>query len=94
MLHTPITVAATPTIAESDVGANPGFARQMTAMGHCSRPFNFLALPSIAVPCGFASNGLPVAFQLAARPFAEEVLLRAGRAYERATDWHHKAPKL
>jgi aspartyl-tRNA(Asn)/glutamyl-tRNA(Gln) amidotransferase subunit A len=94
VLHTPITVAATPTIAESDVGANPGFARQMTAMGHCSRPFNFLALPSIAVPCGFASNGLPVAFQLAARPFAEEVLLRAGRAYERATDWHHKAPKL
>ena len=94
VLHAPIMVAPAPTIAESDLGANPGFARQMTVMGHCTRPFNFLALPSISVPCGFAENGLPVAFQLAARPFAEDVLLRAARTYERATDWHRQAPKL
>jgi aspartyl-tRNA(Asn)/glutamyl-tRNA(Gln) amidotransferase subunit A len=94
VLHVPVMVASPPTIAESDVGANPGFARQMTAMGHCTRPFNFLALPSVSVPCGFAADGLPAAFQLAARPYAETTLLRAARAYERATDWHRKAPAL
>ena len=94
VLHVPVLVAAVPTIAESDIGANPGFAQAMTSMGHCTRPFNFLGIPSISVPCGFTANGLPAAFQLAARPFAEDVLLRAARAYERETDWHRQAPKL
>jgi aspartyl-tRNA(Asn)/glutamyl-tRNA(Gln) amidotransferase subunit A len=94
MLHTPVMVAPVPTIAESDTGANPGFARAMVAMGHCTRPFNFLGLPAISVPCGFAANGLPAAFQLAARPFAESLLLRAARAYERETEWHRRAPSL
>ena len=94
VLHAPVMVAAPPTIAESDIGANPGFARAMTTMGHCTRPFNFLGLPAISVPCGFAANGLPAAFQLAARPFAEDVLLRAARAYERETEWTTRAPAL
>ena len=41
-----------------------------------------------------AANGLPAAFQLAARPFAEDVLLRAARAYERETEWTKRAPAL
>ncbi len=94
VLHAPVMVAAPPTIAESDIGANPGFGRAMVAMGHCTRPFNFLGLPAISVPCGFTGNGLPAAFQLAARPFAEDVLLCAARAYERETDWHRRAPTL
>lgn len=94
VLHAPVMTASPPTIAESDIGANPGFAGQMTAMGHCTRPFNFLALPAVSVPCGFDGRGLPAAFQLAARPFAETTLLRAARAYERATEWHRKTPGL
>ena len=94
VLHTPILVAAVPSIAEADIGANPGFAKAMTTMGHCTRPYNFMGLPSISMPCGFTANGLPAAFQLAARPFAEDLLLRAARAYERETDWHRQAPEL
>ncbi len=94
VLHTPVMVEAPPTIAASDIGANPGFASAMVAMGHCTRPFNFLGLPAIAVPCGFDAKGLPAAFQLAARPFAEATLLRAARAYERETDWTARAPVL
>ncbi|MEK7244982.1 MAG: amidase [Pseudomonadota bacterium] len=94
VLHAPVMVGPVPTIAESDIGANPGFARAMTTMGHCTRPFNFLGLPAISVPCGFTENGLPAAFQLAARPFAEDVLLRAARTYERETEWHRRAPVL
>lgn len=93
VLHTPVMVETQPTIAESDIGANPGFSTAMVAMGHCTRPFNFLGLPAISVPCGFGAEGLPVAFQLAARPFAEATLLRAARAYERETEWSRREPR-
>ena len=92
MLHTPVMVESPPTIAESDIGANPGFSKTMVAMGHCTRPFNFMGLPAISVPCGFDAKGLPSAFQLAARPFAENTLLRAANAYERETDWVRRCP--
>ncbi|MBM3564536.1 MAG: amidase [Alphaproteobacteria bacterium] len=92
VLHTPVMLAPPPTIAESDIGANPGFSEAMAAMGHCTRPFNFLGLPAISVPCGFGPDDLPAAFQLAARPFAENTLLRAARAYERETEWFRRRP--
>ena len=34
------------------------------------------------------------AFQLVGRPFDEATVLRAGHAYEQATDWHTRAPAL
>ena len=46
------------------------------------------ALPAISIPGGFTSDNLPIGLQLGARPFAEETLFRAARAYEHATDWH------
>jgi aspartyl-tRNA(Asn)/glutamyl-tRNA(Gln) amidotransferase subunit A len=45
------------------------------------------------VPCGF-SAGLPVGLQLIGPPFAEELLLRAGDAYQRVTDWHTRRPEI
>jgi aspartyl-tRNA(Asn)/glutamyl-tRNA(Gln) amidotransferase subunit A len=57
-------------------------------------PFNMAGLPALALPCGFAANGLPVSLQLAGRPFDEATVLRAGHAYERATDWHRRRPPL
>jgi aspartyl-tRNA(Asn)/glutamyl-tRNA(Gln) amidotransferase subunit A len=51
-------------------------------------PFNIAGVPSISVPCGFSSAGLPIGMQIAGGPFQEATLLRAARAYEAATDWH------
>jgi aspartyl-tRNA(Asn)/glutamyl-tRNA(Gln) amidotransferase subunit A len=47
-------------------------------------PFNLTQQPAATVPCGFASNGLPVAMQLVGPRFSERTVLRAARAYERA----------
>jgi aspartyl-tRNA(Asn)/glutamyl-tRNA(Gln) amidotransferase subunit A len=55
-------------------------------------PFNLTGLPAISVPCGFTRAGLPVGLQLAAAPWRESLLLRAGHAYERATTWHQRRP--
>src|SRR5262245_50786712 len=51
-------------------------------------PFNLSGLPALALPCGFTSGGLPISLQLAGRPFDEATVLRAGHAYEQATEWH------
>jgi aspartyl-tRNA(Asn)/glutamyl-tRNA(Gln) amidotransferase subunit A len=49
-------------------------------------------LPSLAVPCGFDDEGLPVGMQIIGRPFAEAGLLRAGHAFQSVTDFHRRAP--
>ena len=69
-------------------GASPWIYTRFT------RPFNYLGVPALSVPCGFTANGLPVGFQLAGRPFAEALLFRLGHAYQQATDWHLRAPSL
>ncbi len=57
-------------------------------------PFNLTGLPTLALPCGFASSGLPLSLQLAGRPFEEATVLRVGHAYEQATLWHTRRPPL
>jgi aspartyl-tRNA(Asn)/glutamyl-tRNA(Gln) amidotransferase subunit A len=65
-----------------------GFPKSNTA------PFNVTGLPALALPCGFASSGLPLSLQLAGRAFDEATVLRVGHAYEQATDWHTRRPPV
>jgi aspartyl-tRNA(Asn)/glutamyl-tRNA(Gln) amidotransferase subunit A len=55
---------------------------------------NLAGIPALSLPCGLTKSGLPIGLQLQAPPFAEETLLRAGRVFERATDWHARRPEL
>lgn len=57
-------------------------------------PFNLTGQPALSVPCGFTKAGLPVGLQLVGRPFDEATLLRAGSAYEAATDWGARVPPI
>ena len=57
-----------------------------------SAPANILGLPSVAVPCGFTTKGLPTSFQVIGRPFQESRILRIARAYERTVDWAQQRP--
>lgn len=49
-------------------------------------------LPSLAVPCGFDADGLPIGMQLIGRPFDEALLFRAGAAFQKATRFHRERP--
>ena len=56
-------------------------------------PSNVIGGPSLELPNGF-SDGLPLGMQLIGRPFDEPTVLRAGHAYQQATDWHTRHPQL
>jgi aspartyl-tRNA(Asn)/glutamyl-tRNA(Gln) amidotransferase subunit A len=56
-------------------------------------PYNVTGLPALSVPIGFEA-GLPLAFQIAGRPFDEAGVLRTGFAFEQATDFHLTRPPL
>lgn len=59
-----------------------------------TRPFNFLGLPTISVPCGFTGSGLPIGLQISGKPGGEATVLSLAYAYERATEWHKSRPTL
>ena len=46
-------------------------------------PFNVTGQPSLTVPVGLSSGGLPLALQIVGRPFGEEAVLRTGAVIER-----------
>ena len=87
VLATPTSPAPAPTFA-TVLDPNFPFARSNMA------PFNMTGLPTLALPCGFSSTGLPLSLQLAGRPFDEATVLRAGHAYEQATEWHRRRPPV
>ncbi len=53
---------------------------------------NLAGLPAMSIPCGFADT-LPVGLQLIGAHFTEERLLNVAHRYQRATDWHQRAPE-
>ena len=59
-----------------------------------SAPANVTGLPSVALPCGFTDDRLPVALQVIGRPFDEATILRVARTYEALSDWTRQAPPL
>ena len=53
---------------------------------------NETGLPTICVPCGFTSAGLPAGIQLMGRPDDESTVLRASYAYQQRAGWYQKRP--
>ncbi len=57
-------------------------------------PFDLTGSPTITLPGGQTADGAPIAFQFVAANFAEHLLVQAGWAYQRVTDWHRHHPAL
>lgn len=57
-------------------------------------PFNLTGQPAASVPCGFASDGLPVALQIVGRHHADTLVLQAAAALETSAPWNCHWPDI
>lgn len=60
-------------------------------------PYSLSGAPALSIPCGFTDSGvggLPLALQIAGRPFEEARVLNVAYAYEQATPWHNRKPPV
>jgi aspartyl-tRNA(Asn)/glutamyl-tRNA(Gln) amidotransferase subunit A len=89
---TPAMTVRVPTREQTGARGGADMPARLAALTRLTRWVNYLGVPALVLPCGFDARGLPIAAQLVARPFAETTLLAAGRALQRETDWHLRAP--
>jgi aspartyl-tRNA(Asn)/glutamyl-tRNA(Gln) amidotransferase subunit A len=91
----PTTLVAAPRLAELEVLDSQALRDfELHYLLKNTFPFSSLWWPSVSVPCGFASEGLPVGLQISAAPGADLAALRLAHAYEQATEWHKRAPAM
>jgi aspartyl-tRNA(Asn)/glutamyl-tRNA(Gln) amidotransferase subunit A len=91
-----VDVIATPTAptAAFKIGEKTTDPLQMYLSDIFTISVNLAGIPGMSIPCGFTKNNLPVGLQLLGKHFDEEAILHAGFAYEQATEWHKRRPKL
>ena len=86
LLVTPTTAMSPPTIEEAvRLGIELELNRNTAA-------FNAYGLPTVSIPCGFSSSGLPIGLQISGPRLGEAEVLALAHAYEQATDWHTRRP--
>lgn len=89
----PATPIPAPSIAE--LTQNPDLLRpREILLLRNTRPVNTWGLPAISVPCGFTEAGLPIGLQIIGPHWDEANVLRLAHAYEQATAWHKRQPKM
>ena len=82
---------AAPTVARmATLGQVPA---ELAALIRYTAPFDMSGHPTLTVPAAFTAKGLPVAVQFVGRHLGEADICRAGRAFQRATDWHRRHPR-
>ncbi len=94
-----VDVVLTPTTAVPAFAAEgppPAEINGVEVGGAMATPFTMLANlcwnPSISVPAGITSSGLPVGLQITARQHRDDVCLRLARLFEQTAPWPRFAP--
>lgn len=92
LLITPTTPVPPATIEDAKLDTPP--AAGVPSSLRNTAPFDIYGLPTISIPCGFTSSGLPIGIQVSGPHFGELQVLALAHAYEQATDWHTRRPAL
>lgn len=86
----PTMTTPTPTLPELEAfGDDDDVLLQMIRY---TAPFDLAGNPTIVLPAGVASTGVPISMQLVGRHVTEDMLCAAGHAFQQATDWHLRRP--
>lgn len=82
--YAPLSLAAVRTLGEQPA--------LIAGLQRYTCPFNLTGHPTITLPGGLSQQGLPIGIQLVAPHLGEAMLVRAGTAFQGATDWHRQHP--
>jgi aspartyl-tRNA(Asn)/glutamyl-tRNA(Gln) amidotransferase subunit A len=63
-----------------------------TPLATWTRTANYLGACALSLPAGLSAEGLPIGVQVTGAAFADAALVRIGRAFQQATDWHTRRP--
>ena len=82
-------VVLTPTAPTTafGIGEKSNNPLEMYLADICTVSVNIAGLPSISIPCGVDSNGMPIGMQLIGNKFCEETILNVAYTYEQATNF-------
>jgi aspartyl-tRNA(Asn)/glutamyl-tRNA(Gln) amidotransferase subunit A len=89
-LVTPTAPTPPRTILEANADSPTGAIPDLRNTG----PFDRNGLPTISIPCGFTTGGLPIGLQISGPLGGEAVVLQLAHVYEQATEWHKRRPPL
>jgi aspartyl-tRNA(Asn)/glutamyl-tRNA(Gln) amidotransferase subunit A len=93
LLAAPEMPIVAPRIGEQTVEVNAKSIPYRLCLMPYNSPWTLAGVPVLSVPCGFV-QGLPVGLALVGRRLQDAKVLRAGRAFQQATDWHERRPTL
>jgi len=92
MLLIPTMTTRIPSLAAlAGLGRDPNV---LVDMLRYTAPFDFSGSPTITLPSGIDSTGLPLSLQLVGPHLSEGALARAAHAFQKVTDWHTRRPVL
>jgi len=77
-----ILAPVTPTVAFK-IGEKTGDPLTMYLNDILTAPANLAGVPSISVPCGWSSDGLPIGLQVIGDLYREDIVFRVAMSYER-----------
>lgn len=91
LMLAPVLTGPVPTVAQ---WADERSADVLTDVLKFTAPFDMAGNPTITLPGGFDANGVPIGLQFIGTHLAEPLLVEAGTAFQRVTDWHLRHPQL
>lgn len=86
-------MSAPPHVVTPDVLYGPKETRA-ARFQRFTAPFDYNGAPTLSVPCGLNSDGLPLSIQFVGQHLSEHVLCQVGYAYEQAASWHNLHPEI
>jgi len=87
MILSPVTITTAHKLGESICDPSKMYTGSMY-----NTSVNLVGLPSVALPCGFDKEGMPIGFQLVGNAFTENKLIEAAGVYQSRTTHHTKRP--
>src|SRR5215469_15185437 len=89
-----VDLLVTPTLPIPPAAISDPRAEDILPTVRNTSPFDVNGWPAISVTSGFTNQGLPMGLQIIGPHGGESVVFQLAHAYEQATDWHKRRPKL